>query len=57
MVAPSTAMYGATKFALNALASTAAVEAAPLGVRVNIISPGVIVTEMSQEGFGMSGKR
>jgi len=57
MVANACSMYCASKSGLNAIANTAAVEAAPLGVRVNIVSPGLVITEMSQKGFGMPDKR
>ncbi len=43
---PNMGTYNATKAALTSLAKTTALEEAPNGVRVNIISPGPILTEM-----------
>ncbi len=40
-------MYSASKAALTSLAKTTAIEEAPNGVRVNIISPGAIMSEMT----------
>ena len=42
---PSTSHYNMTKGALNSLTRAAAVDLAPLGIRVNAILPGVILTE------------
>lgn len=44
--------YGAAKAALENLTRTAAVEAAPFGVRVNSLCPGVIGTEGTLLAFG-----
>lgn len=46
-VMPGTGIYAATKSALLALMRTLAVECGPRGVRVNAISPGVILTPMA----------
>jgi NAD(P)-dependent dehydrogenase (short-subunit alcohol dehydrogenase family) len=43
------AHYGAAKAALNYYSRTLAVELAPSGIRVNVVSPGVISTPGSQE--------
>jgi NAD(P)-dependent dehydrogenase (short-subunit alcohol dehydrogenase family) len=43
------AHYGAAKAALNAYSRTLAVELAPSGIRVNVVSPGVISTPGSDE--------
>jgi NAD(P)-dependent dehydrogenase (short-subunit alcohol dehydrogenase family) len=46
MARPGTAVYAASKAALNAVAKIAAVELAPRKIRVNTISPGPTETEM-----------
>lgn len=43
------AHYGAAKAALNAYSRTLAVELAPSGIRVNVVSPGVVATPGSDE--------
>jgi NAD(P)-dependent dehydrogenase (short-subunit alcohol dehydrogenase family) len=43
------AHYGAAKAALNYYARTLAMELAPSGIRVNVVSPGVIATPGSEE--------
>ncbi len=48
---PNTAVYGASKAALNSLTRTAATELAPRGIRVNAINPGPVQTEI----FGKAG--
>ena len=42
---PSTSHYNIAKAAVNALTRAAAVDLAPLGIRVNAILPGVVLTE------------
>jgi NAD(P)-dependent dehydrogenase (short-subunit alcohol dehydrogenase family) len=44
--APHSAAYGAAKRAVNSLTETAAIEFAPLGVRVNAVMPGPTATDM-----------
>ncbi len=45
---PETAAYTASKGAANAMARALAVELAPLGIRVNCISPGLVETPMNE---------
>ncbi len=45
---PSGSVYNASKAALTSLAKTTALEEAPKGVRANIISPGPIMSEMTE---------
>jgi 3-oxoacyl-[acyl-carrier protein] reductase len=48
-VRPKTAPYSATKAALNQLVRVAAYELGPSGVRINSLSPGLVVTPMSEQ--------
>lgn len=48
-VMPGTGAYAATKAGLIALMRIAAVEEGPRGIRVNSISPGIILTPMADE--------
>ena len=45
------AAYAAAKGGINALTQQAAVELAPLGIRVNAIAPGTIMTPLNQRIF------
>jgi len=55
---PNTAVYGASKAALNSLARTVATELSPLGIRVNVVAPGPVNTpifgkaNLPQEAIG-----
>lgn len=42
---PGTALYTATKAAVNAISDVLTKELAPRGIRVNVVSPGFVVTE------------
>ena len=45
-------VYAATKGGVNALARSAALELAKAGIRVNILSPGITLTDMSVRALG-----
>lgn len=47
-ISPFSSMYGSTKFAVGSLAEAARRELGPKGVRVTLISPGVVETEFQQ---------
>ena len=49
---PDQAHYVASKGAVSALTRAAAVEAAPLGVRINAVAPGPVRTPMTAERLG-----
>jgi glucose 1-dehydrogenase len=50
-VRPGTGIYAATKAAVNHLARVVAWELAPLGIRVNTVSPGITVTPLVAENM------
>ncbi len=54
-VAPGTAIYAASKAALNSYTRSAAIELAARSIRVNVISPGMVATGLSAKS-GMSEK-
>jgi 3alpha(or 20beta)-hydroxysteroid dehydrogenase len=47
---PKLAHYAASKFAARGLSRTAAIELAPLGIRVNAVLPGAIDSPMTEPG-------
>ena len=49
---PGATAYAATKGGVNALARSAALELAKTGIRVNVLSPGVTITDMSRRALG-----
>ncbi|MEO1234818.1 MAG: SDR family NAD(P)-dependent oxidoreductase [Myxococcota bacterium] len=49
---PGTAPYTASKLAMVGLTRVAAAEGAERGIRVNLVSPGPVVTAMAREAFG-----
>lgn len=49
---PGAAVYVASKFAVVGLSKAAALEYAPQGIRVNVVSPGPVQTEMLDRAFG-----
>jgi NAD(P)-dependent dehydrogenase (short-subunit alcohol dehydrogenase family) len=54
---PNTGQYGAAKAGLDNLTATMAAEWGHLGIRVNGVSPGVVVTEQSGERMTPSRRR
>jgi 3-oxoacyl-[acyl-carrier protein] reductase len=48
--APNLSVYAMTKAAVAMLTRSAAVEGGPVGVRVNCVAPGFVVTPMTQRG-------
>jgi NAD(P)-dependent dehydrogenase (short-subunit alcohol dehydrogenase family) len=46
------AVYASSKGGVNALAISAALELAKAGIRVNVLSPGITITDMAKRGFG-----
>ena len=54
---PMTGQYGAAKAGIENLTATAAVEWGHLGIRVNAIAPGVVVTESSSSMSSESRRR
>ncbi len=53
---PNLSSYVATKGAVLALTKAFALELAPLGIKVNSISPGAVNTEMLKQGLKRAGK-
>ena len=52
-ISPFSAVYGATKFAVHALAEGLRREVGPKGVRVSLVEPGIVISGF-QEGAGYS---
>ena len=50
---PNTSVYSATKAAVRSLGRTLAAELSPRGIRVNVVSPGLIETPLVGK-FGLS---
>ena len=48
-----TSVYNAAKAAVRSLARTFATELAPRGLRVNVVSPGLTITPMTQGDIGV----
>ncbi|MBP3191864.1 SDR family oxidoreductase [Natronogracilivirga saccharolytica] len=53
MVSPFSSVYGATKFAVHSLAEGLRREVGPLGVRVSLVEPAIVISKF-QEGAGYS---
>jgi NAD(P)-dependent dehydrogenase (short-subunit alcohol dehydrogenase family) len=53
--APGWSAYDASKHALIGIMRTAALEAGPMGIRVNTVNPGPVETDMLQSMGKMSG--
>jgi len=47
---PGIASYAVSKAAVNQLTRVAALDFAPLGVRINAVNPGVVVTNLHRRG-------
>ena len=52
---PGMAVYGGTKAALDHATRALAVELGPSGVRVNVVAPGLTVTDMATRFLGAAG--
>ena len=52
-ISPFSAVYGATKYAVHALAEGLRREVGPMGVRVSLVEPGIVLSGF-QDGAGYS---
>lgn len=55
--APSTSLYPASKAAMNQLTQAMALEFGPMGIRVNAVGPGTVLTEGSAGHYGTDEAR
>ena len=55
-ISPFSAVYGATKFAVNSLAEGLRRELGPKGIRVSLVEPGIVVSGF-QKGAGYDAKQ
>lgn len=55
VASPGAGVYVASKFAVIGLSKAAALEYAPQGIRVNVVSPAAIQTEMFDRAIGSGG--
>ncbi|MEQ1565904.1 MAG: SDR family oxidoreductase [Myxococcota bacterium] len=54
--APQHTLYGGSKGAVRAMTKSAAVELGPRGIRVNAVHPGIVETQMAEDGLAQLGR-